>query len=98
MNLNLAEAPTRDELDTHMRDAAYDSQLSEKIAHSESFDVVSTDLIGTPEPVIFDSVTTIVQGGSCVLDAWYENVYGYSMQVARLIRRMVEQRIPALPA
>lgn len=50
MNLNLAEAPTRDEHDTHMR------------------------------------------------DAWYEDEYGYSMQVARLIRRMVEQRIPALPA
>lgn len=98
MNLNLAEAPTREELNTHMRDIAYDSPLSEQIAYSASSEVVSTDIVGTPEPAIFDSVATITQGNSCVLYVWYDNEYGYSVQVVRVMRHMVGMHIPALPA
>ncbi|MGI9318628.1 MAG: glyceraldehyde-3-phosphate dehydrogenase [bacterium] len=97
MNLNLAETPSRDDLNTHMRDVAYDSPLSEQIAYSASTEVVSTDFVGTPEPAIFDSVATIVQGNSCVLYVWYDNEYGYSVQVVRVMRHMVGMHIPALP-
>lgn len=97
MNLNLAHAPTRDELNTHIRDVAYDSPLSEQIAYSASSEVVSTDFVGTPEPAIFDSVATIVQDNSCVLYVWYDNEYGYSVQVVRVMRHMVGMHIPALP-
>ncbi len=97
MNLNLAHAPTRDELNTHIRDVAYDSPLSEQIAYSASSEVVSTDFVGTPEPAIFDSVATIVQDNSCVVYVWYDNEYGYSVQVVRVMRHMVGMHIPALP-
>ncbi|MBX2869486.1 MAG: glyceraldehyde-3-phosphate dehydrogenase [Acidiferrobacterales bacterium] len=98
MNLNLAKAPTRDELNQHMLNMANQSPLSEQIAYSASTEVVSTDIVGTPEPAVFDSVATIVQGNSCVLYVWYDNEFGYSVQVVRVMRHMVGMHIPSLPA
>ena len=97
MNLNLSQAPTRDELNAYIRDVAYESPLSEQIAFSASTEAVSTDMVGTPEPAIFDSVATIVQDSSCVLYVWYDNEYGYTTQVLRVMRHMVGMHIPHLP-
>ena len=97
MNLNLAKAPTREELNNYMLGVAYQSPLSEQIAYSASTEVVSTDIVGTPEPAVFDSVATIVQGNSCVLYVWYDNEFGYSVQVVRVMRHMVGMHIPTLP-
>jgi glyceraldehyde 3-phosphate dehydrogenase len=97
MNLNLSEAPTRDELNAYVRDVAYESPLSEQIAYSASTEAVSTDMVGTPEPAIYDSVATIVQDSSCVLYVWYDNEYGYTTQVLRVMRHMVGMHIPMLP-
>lgn len=98
MNLNLSEAPTRDELNAYMRDVAYDSPLSEQISYSASTEAVSSDMVGTPEPAIFDSVATIVQGNSCVVYVWYDNEFGYTVQVLRVMRHMVGMHIPQYPA
>lgn len=98
MNLNLAEAPTRDGLNTYMRQVAYDSPLSEQISYSASTEAVSSDMVGTPEPAIFDSVATIVQGNSCVVYVWYDNEYGYTVQVLRVMRHLAGMHIPMLPA
>ena len=97
MNLNLEKEVNRDDINDYLRDVAFDSPLSEQIAYSASSEVVSTDLVGTPEPAIFDSVATIAQGKSCVLYVWYDNEYGYSTQVVRVMRHMVGMHIPSLP-
>jgi len=80
-NINLDKATTRDELNAHMREVAFNSDLKQQIDYSFSTEVVSTDFVGTPEPAIFDSVATIVEGNRCVLYVWYDNEYGYSTQV-----------------
>lgn len=99
MNLNLSEAPAdREHLNAYMRSISYDSPLSEQISYSASAEAVSSDMVGTPEPAIFDSVATIVQGNSCVLYVWYDNEYGYSVQVLRVMRHMAGMQIPVLPA
>jgi len=98
MNLNLSAAPERDEINAYMRDVAYESPMSEQIAFSASSEVVSSDLVGTPEPAVFDSVATISEGNSCVLYVWYDNEFGYSVQVVRVMRHMVGMHIPSLPA
>ena len=98
MNLNLTQAPGRDAINAYMRDIAFDSPMSEQISYSASSEVVSSDIVGTPEPAIFDSVATISEGNSCVLYIWYDNEYGYSVQVVRVMRHMVGMHIPALPA
>ncbi len=98
INLNLEKATTRDELNEHVRKIALDSKLSEKINYSTSTAAVSTDMVGAPEPGVFDSQATIVQDNSCVLYVWYDNEYGYSSQVMKVMRHMTGLNIPALPA
>ncbi len=98
INLNLSQETTRDELNDHVRLVALDSPLSEQISYTASTEVVSSDFVGTPEASIFDSVATIVQDNSCVLYIWYDNEFGYSMQVMRVMRQMVGLHIPSFPA
>ena len=98
MNLNLSKSPSKDEINNHVRSMAYGCAHSEQIAYSTSTEVVSSDLIGVPEPAIFDSVATIAQENHCVLYVWYDNEYGYSTQVVRVMRHMVGIHIPCLPA
>ncbi len=97
-NLNLATETTRDELNEFVRDVAYNSALSQQISYSYSTEVVSTDFVGTPEPAIFDSIATIVEGNRCVLYVWYDNEYGYSTQVLRVMQHMVGLHIQNVPA
>ena len=96
-NLNLDKATTRDELNAHMREVAFNSELKQQIDYSFSTEVVSSDFVGTPEPAIFDSVATIVDGNRCVLYVWYDNEYGYSTQVLRVLQAMAGLHIPNVP-
>nr|CAA6824869.1 MAG: NADPH-dependent glyceraldehyde-3-phosphate dehydrogenase (EC [uncultured Thiotrichaceae bacterium] len=98
INLNLNKATTREALNEHVRKISLDSNLSEQISFSTSTEAVSTDMVGTPEPGVFDSEATIVQDNSCVLYVWYDNEYGYSSQVMKVMRHMTGLNIPALPA
>lgn len=97
-NLNLAKNTTRDELNDFVRDMAFNSSLHQQISYSYSTEVVSTDFVGTPEPAIFDSVATIVEGDRCVLYVWYDNEFGYSTQVLRVMQNMVGLNILNVPA
>lgn len=98
MNLNLAEQCSSQQINDYMRQISIDSALSEQIAYSASAQVVSSDIVGTPQPAVFDSVATIAQGNRCVLYVWYDNEYGYSTQVVRVMRHMIGLHIPSLPA
>ncbi|MFK8083093.1 MAG: glyceraldehyde-3-phosphate dehydrogenase [Granulosicoccus sp.] len=96
-NLNLGTATTREELNDHVRDMAFNSELRQQISYSYSTEVVSTDLVGTPEPAIFDSVATIVEDKRCVLYVWYDNEFGYSTQVLRCMQHMLGLHIMNVP-
>lgn len=87
-NLNLKSSATRDEINAHVREMAFNSELSLQINYSYSTEVVSSDFVGTPEPAIFDSVATIAEDKRCVLYVWYDNEYGYSTQVLRVMQHM----------
>ena len=97
IKLNLEKAATREEINDHVRLVSLDSGLRDQIAYSSSTESVSTDFVGTPEPGIFDSVATISQDNSCVLYVWYDNEFGYSTQVLRVMREMVGMHIPQVP-
>lgn len=97
-NLNLSTSTTRDELNDFVRDMAFNSNMHQQINYSYSTEVVSTDFVGTPEPAIFDSVATIVEGNRCVIYVWYDNEFGYSTQVLRCMQHMVGLKIANVPA
>jgi glyceraldehyde 3-phosphate dehydrogenase (phosphorylating) len=44
-----------------------------------------------------DDTATIVNGDRCVLYVWYDNEFGYSMQVVRVVQKMAGVSYVTLP-
>ena len=97
LKLNLEKATTREALNNHIQQITLSSSLREQISFSTSTEAVSSDMVGSPEPGIFDAEATIVQDSSCVLYIWYDNEYGYSTQVMKVMRHMTGLNIPSVP-
>ena len=67
---------------------ASDTYMKGIIAYTAD-QVVSTDLIAYPQPCIFDETAGIMLDDDFVkLIAWYDNEYGYSNQVVRMLEYM----------
>ena len=69
-----------------MKKHALDGNLVEQIKYSINKELVSSDIVGTTAPSIFDSEATITDNETVVLYVWYDNEYGYSHQVIRLAK------------
>ncbi len=98
MNLNLERETSKEEVNDHLRDIALHSPMQEQIDFTASTELVSTDLVGSSHAGVVDSQATIVDGDRLVLYVWYDNEYGYSAQVIRLMQDMVGLKPPKLPA
>ena len=77
-----------------MRKYALEGELVEQIKYSLNNELVSSDIVGTSAPSIYDSNATIVSGDgkNIVLYVWYDNEYGYSHQVIRLAKYISKVR------
>ena len=71
-----------------MRDASLHSSVHRQIDFTDSPEVVSTDLVGSRSACVFDAQATICNGNSAVLYLWYDNEFGYSCQVYRVLEKM----------
>ncbi len=85
LNLTLKRETTVEELNEFMRYMALHSPLRKQIDYSNSPEVVSTDFVGSRHACIFDAQATIVNGKQAVLYLWYDNEFGYSCQVHRIL-------------
>ncbi|MBL7814511.1 MAG: glyceraldehyde-3-phosphate dehydrogenase [Saprospiraceae bacterium] len=90
LNLHLNKPTTKADINEIMRQAALSGDLVEQIKYSMSQELVSSDLVGSPTPSIFDSPATIVSRDGCntVLYVWYDNEYGYTRQVIRFCKQL----------
>ncbi|MCB1700066.1 MAG: glyceraldehyde-3-phosphate dehydrogenase [Pseudomonadales bacterium] len=88
LNLTLGRETTKEEINEFMRNQALHSALRRQIDYSGSPEVVSTDFVGSRHACIFDAQATIVNGKHAVLYLWYDNEFGYSCQVHRILERM----------
>ncbi len=88
LNLNLSTATNKEDINAILKKYALEGNLVEQIRYSLSNELVSSDIIGTEEPAIYDSEATIVSsnGNNALLYVWYDNEYGYSHQVMRLAK------------
>jgi glyceraldehyde 3-phosphate dehydrogenase len=77
-----------EEVNEFMRHQALHSPLRNQIDYSASPEVVSSDFVGSRHACIFDAQATIVNGVHAVLYLWYDNEYGYSCQVYRILEQM----------
>ncbi len=94
LNLEIAKPATLDEINNTMKRYALEGDLVEQIKYSISNELVSSDIVGTAQPAIYDSNATIVteDGKNMVLYVWYDNEYGYSHQVMRLAKYIAQVR------
>lgn len=94
LNLELETPTTKQELNGIIKKYALEGDLVEQIKYSIDNQLVSSDIVGTPQPSIFDSHASIVteDGRNAVLYVWYDNEYGYSHQVIRLAKYIAKVR------
>lgn len=88
LNLTLEQETSVEELNLYLRGMSLESPLQDQIDYTNSPEAVSTDMVGSSYAGVVDSLATIVQGNRCVLYVWYDNEYGYSHQVVRIIEKL----------
>ena len=97
LNLSLKKDATVEELNNNLRGASLDGPMRKQIDYVNSPEVVSSDFVGSRYASIVDAESTIVNGNRCVLYIWYDNEFGYSCQVVRMLQKMAGVNYPAFP-
>ncbi|WP_199611648.1 glyceraldehyde-3-phosphate dehydrogenase [Flocculibacter collagenilyticus] len=97
MNLNLDKETSTEALNDYLLKVALYSELQDQIDFTQSTEIVSTDLVGSRYAGVVDSQATIVDGDRAVLYVWYDNEFGYSCQVIRVMQEMAGHKQPTLP-
>lgn len=94
LNLKVNNKISKEALNTILKKYALEGNLVEQIKYSLSNELVSSDIVGTSAPSIYDSTATIVSpdGMNIILYVWYDNEYGYSHQVIRLAKYIAKVR------
>ena len=97
LNLDLEKEVNKDEVNTFLRRVSTHSNLRQQIDYINSPEVVSTDLLGTTHASVVDGLATIASGNHLVLYVWYDNEYGYSHQVVRVVEDIAGVRPKVYP-
>ena len=97
LNLALEKATSREEINEYLRHMALHSELHKQIDFTNSPEVVSTDFVGSRHAGIVDAEATICNDNRVVLYVWYDNEFGYSCQVVRVLEDMAGVNPPAFP-
>jgi glyceraldehyde 3-phosphate dehydrogenase len=94
LNLELYKKTSVFKLNNILKRHALEGGLVEQIKYELSDELVSSDIIGSSAPAIFDSKATLVRnnGKNAIIYIWYDNEYGYSHQVLRLAKYIAEVR------
>ena len=94
LNLDLKKATSIDGINSIIKKYALEGELVEQIKYELSDELVSSDIVGSSAPSIYDSKATIVRkdGKNVLLYIWYDNEYGYSHQVIRLAKYISKVR------
>jgi glyceraldehyde 3-phosphate dehydrogenase len=90
LTLTVNKETSQEEVMEILRNAALSGNLVEQIRFSASNEAVSTDFIGDSCAGIFDSPATKISadGKTIVLYVWYDNEFGYTIQVIRLAKQI----------
>lgn len=97
LNLTLDKEVDADEVNNYLRRVSLHSTLRQQIDFIKSPEVVSTDFVGTTHAGIVDGLATIASGNHLVLYVWYDNEFGYSNQVIRIVEEIAGVRPKVLP-
>ncbi|MFT5881433.1 MAG: glyceraldehyde 3-phosphate dehydrogenase [Moritella sp.] len=88
INLNLEKEVEKESLNSYLQEMSLSSSLHNQIDFSTSKELVSTDMVGSRFSGIVDALATIAEGNRAILYVWYDNEFGYSCQVLRVMQKM----------
>ncbi|MGW1555750.1 glyceraldehyde-3-phosphate dehydrogenase [Streptomyces sp. NPDC002144] len=98
LNLQLARETDREEVLDHLRKVSLTSPLRRQIDFTTAPDAVSSDFIGSRHASIIDAGATKVEGDNAILYLWYDNEFGYSCQVIRVVQHVSGVEYPTFPS
>jgi glyceraldehyde 3-phosphate dehydrogenase len=97
LKLNVDRPIERDALNDLLFEAATSGPLQAQIGWTAMVDTVSSDLVGDTHGGVVDAEATQVLGDQIVLYVWYDNEYGYSCQVMRMLEHVAGVTRPVFP-
>ena len=89
MNLNLKKSVRIEELNDLFKQAAFHSNFRTIVDYSNSIDGVSSDFYSNEFACVYDAQATISNFNCVTIYVWYDNEYGYSRQVVRLLKKVL---------
>ncbi|MFB8030102.1 glyceraldehyde-3-phosphate dehydrogenase [Streptomyces sp. NPDC056465] len=98
LNLQLERGTSREEVLDYLRNVSLTSPLRRQIDFITAPDAVSSDFIGSRHASIVDAGATKVEGDNAILYLWYDNEFGYSSQVIRVVQHVSGVEYPTYPA
>lgn len=96
--LQLNESVDKTQLNAFLRSRSLRGRLQSQVDYMTNKEVCSSDLVGNHHASIVDATATLAKGRYANIYVWYDNEFGYSCQVVRLLARMggiVRRRLPA---
>ena len=97
LNLTLDKTTDAAALNDYLRRMSIDSAYQKQIDFVDSPEVVSSDFVGNRHAGIVDAKATIANGHNAVVYVWYDNEFGYSCQVIRILQQMSNVSFLKLP-
>ncbi|MER6347273.1 glyceraldehyde-3-phosphate dehydrogenase [Streptomyces sp. NPDC001595] len=98
LSLRLGRETSREEVLDYLRNVSLTSPLKRQIDFTTAPDAVSSDFIGSRHASIVDAGATKVDGDNAILYLWYDNEFGYSCQVIRVVQHVSGVEYPTYPA
>lgn len=96
MALEMKRETSIEELNEIIRQSSLTGELVSQIKFGKSADAVSSDFMSEPYTSVYDSLATKISTDkkSIVLYVWYDNEFGYSLQVLRVAKSMAGVKRP----
>ncbi len=97
LNLTVGRETTVEEVNNYLRESCIHGDMQRQMDFTYSPEVVSSDFVGNRHACIIDGEATIVKDNRIVLYVWYDNEFGYSCQVVRVVQKIAGITYPLIP-
>jgi glyceraldehyde 3-phosphate dehydrogenase len=97
LSLQLQRESTQVEVLTYLRQTSLEGPLSRCLDYTTATDAVSSDFVGSRASSVIDANATLVDGDQAQLYVWYDNEFGYSCQVVRVVQSISGVEFPTYP-
>jgi len=98
LHLTTERPVSKEQVNDYLGRVSLHSKLRQQIDYVESPEVVSTDFVGSHRAGIVDGLATVAEENTLILYVWYDNEFGYSCQVIRVLEVMAGSHPVVLPA